>query len=234
MRVVMRTDAPTIAGLALTWREFASADALHSFGIWTLADPDAPLDLLTDEEFQSTDERMPYFGHIWPAAEALVEYILSGPDLRGRRVLDLGCGLGPCGFAAHTRGADVTFFDWEPRALEIVAKTARALRSQDRVHMAVGDWRNPPSFGLFELILAADVLYEARNAPAVAEFLAGHLDGQGEAWVADPGRLHAKSFPDLVEAGGLLVHGTERLPHPDPAAAITCWRLARALRPASP
>src|SRR6185436_12053970 len=135
-------------------------------------DLDSLVSEITQEEFERHDERLPYFGAIWPAAEALATHLLAGPRLDGSRVLDLGCGLGACGFAAHRRGARVTFLDWEPRALALVAASAREQGAPEgECACLVGDWRNPPACGPFDLILGADVLYEERNAPAVAAFL---------------------------------------------------------------
>jgi 2-polyprenyl-3-methyl-5-hydroxy-6-metoxy-1,4-benzoquinol methylase len=204
-----RAGCPLVAGLALQWREFRATgrgDCLDSespaFGLWMpQASLDALVEPLTQEEFARSDERLPYFATLWPAAEALATRVLNGPRLDGRQVLDLGCGLGACGFAAAQRGARVTFFDWEPRALEIVAASARAQAAPvDRFQYIVGDWRKPPTCGPFDLILGADVLYEARNGPAVATFLARHLAPGGEAWLADPGRPHAQAFPALAGA----------------------------------
>ena len=231
----MKDEHPIVAGLKLTWRIFSAppGDSERtnggeiSFGIWVLDDPDAPLDQITQEEFDRNDERIPYFGTIWPSAEALVEIVLAGPSLSEQHVLDLGCGLGPCGFAAARRGARVTFFDWEPRALEIVALSARAQgRPPETFELAVGDWRTPPPIGPFDLVLGADLLYEQRNAPAVAAFLAGHLKPGAEAWITDPGRLHAQPFPSLAERAGLELRAIETLP-PRDARTITLLRLRR-------
>ena len=113
-------------------------------------------------------------------------------------MLDLGCGLGPCGLAAGCRGARVTFLDWEPRALELVAASAGDNGWRDGTFdLVVGDWRRPPLMGKFDLILGADVLYERRNGPTVAAFITDHLQPDGEAWIADPGSQSAL-FPTLA------------------------------------
>ena len=228
-------ERPVIAGLRLTWQTIPGRDrAEPSFGLWVLADPDATLDAMTQEEFDRTDERMPYFAMVWASAESLVAAVLAGPRLDGQHVLDLGCGLGACGFAAACQGARVTFFDWEPRALEIVAASARKQQvPPDTFDFVVGDWRPPPSFGPFDLILGADVLYERRNAPAVAAFLAGHLKPDAEAWIADPGRPQAGPFPALAADAGLIVIGHETLPPREHATEITLLRVRRSANQAA-
>src|SRR5438128_11668824 len=63
-------------------------------GLFALADPDVLLDALTQEEFDRSDGRMPYWAVLWPSALALAKVVLAGASPAGRRVLDLGCGLG--------------------------------------------------------------------------------------------------------------------------------------------
>lgn len=216
-----------ISGLAVTWRQLP-ADSAPAFGLWVLADPDATIDAMTQEEFERTDERMPYFAMVWASADSLVARVLAGPRLDGLHILDLGCGLGACGFAAASRGAHVTFFDWEPRALEIVqASASRQPQPADTFAFVVGDWRDPPQMGPFDLILGADVLYEQRNAPAVAAFLAGHLKPGAEAWIGDPGRPQAGPFPALAEAHGLQLASSEIMPPRPHATEITLLRVLR-------
>jgi SAM-dependent methyltransferase len=225
-----------IAGLKVLWQKFhvpssAGSDAEAgevAFGLWVPDDPDALLDEMTQEEFDRSDERMPYFGTIWPSAESLVAEVLAGPRLDGRRVLDLGCGLGACGFAAVRRGGHVTFFDWETRALELVAASAQAQGlPASTFDLVVGDWRDPPRFGPFDLILGADVLYERRNAPAVAAFLVRHLRPGAEGWITDQGRPQAQEFPALARAEGLELSSSEILPPQPHRLEITLLRLRR-------
>jgi 2-polyprenyl-3-methyl-5-hydroxy-6-metoxy-1,4-benzoquinol methylase len=228
----MPGEHTVVAGLRLSWRQLGD-DPATTFGLWVLDDPDAMLDDLTQDEFDRTDERMPYFALVWPSADALVARLLAGPRLDGQRVLDLGCGLGACGLAAGRIGARVTFFDWEPRAVEIVRASAERQpvpTVQDpaaRFQYAVRDWRQPPPLGQFDQILGADVLYEQRNAPAVATFLAGHLKPGAEAWIADPGRLQAGPFPDLAAQAGLKLVGEETVRVRSNGAEITLLRVRR-------
>ena len=218
------TDTPrVIAGLRVRWRELGS-----SFGLWEPDDPDALLDGMTQDEFERSDERMPYFSAIWASAESLVAHLLLGPPLDGMRTLDLGCGLGPCGFAAAARGARVTFLDWEPRSLDLVAASARdGGWPPDAFELVVGDWRDPPALGPFDVILGADVLYERRNAPAVAAFLASHLLSDGEAWIADPGRPQAAIFPSILRDAGLQLLEAITLPPMPHGTDVVLYRIGR-------
>ena len=237
----MARHRSSVAGLPLIWREFRAirSDGRHaegepiSFGIWVVDDPDALVNRVTLEgpdgrHNDGRDDGMPYFGLIWPAAESLVAKILTGPRLDGMQVLDLGCGLGACGFAATRLGAYVTFLDREPRALEIVrASAAEPEWRAATFDFVVGDWQTPPPIGPFDLVLGADVLYGRENGPAVAAFLAQHLRPGAEAWMADPGRISAESFPTTAREVGLKLVRTERLPTREHQPDVRLLRLRR-------
>ncbi len=54
--------------------------------------------------------------------EIVFDELLSGVDLRGRRVLDAGCGTGPFSVEANRRGARVTSLDIGARLLAITRR----------------------------------------------------------------------------------------------------------------
>jgi len=65
---------------------------------------------------------------------------LEDAGLRGRTVLDVGCGSGDLALAAIARGADrATGFDLGPGAIEAARSLAAERGLSDRVHFAVGD-----------------------------------------------------------------------------------------------
>ena len=71
------------------------------------------------------------------------------------------------------------------------------------------DWRHPSPRQAAQTVLAADVLYEARNAGDLARALTVLVDRGGEAWIADPGRTHLPDFVRL-STGFSFAHTTVR------------------------
>ena len=161
-------------------------------------DPDA----LIDEERFDDDEFMPYWAELWPSGLALAHALPAG--LAGRRVVELGCGLGVPSLVAAVRGAEVTAVDWADDAIELLQENAA--RNGLRLEARVADWR---SFaGAFDLALAADVLYEERNVEPLLELLPQLT---GEVLLSDPGRPHAREFFDRVRLLWRLDEVAERV-----------------------
>jgi predicted nicotinamide N-methyase len=137
----------------------------------------------------------PYWSVLWRSGVALARELEAAP-LGGLRVVELGCGIAVPSIAAARAGADVLATDSDPEALELVAQNAQANGVQ--VETAVVDWAQPDelvSRAPFDLVLAADVLYERA---AVAQLLSLLPRLAPEAWLADPGRTVADAF--LAEA----------------------------------
>ena len=133
----------------------------------------------------------PYWAVLWRSGVALAIEV-AGLDLRGRRVVELGCGLGPPSLAAARAGAEVLATDSAPEALELVARSARA--NELEVETLRADWAAPEALvarAPFDLVFAADVLYEQSAAAPLLELLPRLAP---EALVADPGRPAAEPF----------------------------------------
>ncbi|KAL3132844.1 hypothetical protein ABBQ38_006769 [Trebouxia sp. C0009 RCD-2024] len=73
-------------------------------------------------------DRDPYWCRLWPSAVALAQLILQQPELvKGKRVCDIGCGLGLAGIAAALAGArEVVMLDRETLALQCALLSAQA------------------------------------------------------------------------------------------------------------
>ena len=154
-----------------------------------LRPPDA--DALIDEAAFDEEEFLPYWAELWPSGLALARHV-AGLELAGRKVLELGCGLGLPSLAAAVRGADVLATDWADDAIELLQRNAE--RNGAPVRVARVRWSEPEPLlrsAPWDCVLGADLLYEERNADQLAELLP-RLGG--ETILAEPGRPYAKDF----------------------------------------
>ena len=157
----------------------------------SLLRPVAPEELIDEAAF-AADEFLPYWAELWPAAGALAAALPERFD--GRRVVELGCGLGLPSLVAAARGAVVTATDWAGDAVELLLRNAE--RNGLTVGAEVRDWREQWD-ERFDLAIAADVLYEQRNVTPVAAAL---VTLAPEALVGLAGRPYEAEFLRLVEA----------------------------------
>jgi predicted nicotinamide N-methyase len=131
---------------------------------------------------------------------------LAREDLVGLRAIELGCGVGLPTIAALDRGAQVLATDHNEAALDFAAYNASEELAREP-GTALLDWFSPRLDGLgpFDLVFAADVLYERRNAPALADLVPRLLAPGGEAIFADPRRPPAPSFLETMRVRGFQV-----------------------------
>jgi predicted nicotinamide N-methyase len=145
---------------------------------------------------------MPYWAELWPAGLELARALPT--RLAGVRVVELGCGLGVPALVAAARGADTTAVDWASDAVELLGRNAA--RNGLVVDARVADWR---AFeGRFDLVLAADVLYEARNVGPLLDLLPRLAP---EAILAEPGRPHAAAFLERARSSWAIEPIGERV-----------------------
>ena len=171
-------------------------------------------DLISEADFVH-DERLPYWADLWPAAVVLAEHLLrerallgAAPD--GARALELGCGLGLVTLAAQLAGYAATGTDYYEDALRFTARnTLRHTGEAPAVRLV--DWRAlPTDLGQYDLVLAADVLYERAYAAYVADAIARTTAPSGRALVADQGRVALEAFLEEAAARGLVMQVVHR------------------------
>ena len=169
---------------------------------------------LIDEDDYARDERLPYWAELWPSAHVLAAE-LEARDLTGARVIELGCGVGLPSVVAALRGAEVLATDWYEDALGFVRSNAGAAAA--RVGTRLLDWNDPPPdlvspAAARDLVIGADLLYEARNGPALAALLPALLRPGAEALIADPRRPHADALLTSLVAAG-WIHDMREVRH---------------------
>jgi predicted nicotinamide N-methyase len=152
--------------------------------------PPSP-DELIDEAAFADDEFLPYWAELWPSGLALARHVAT-LELKRLRVVELGCGLGLPSLAAARRGAHVLATDWAEDAVDLLLRNAERNAVSLRVRRV--RWSEPEPLlraAPWDLVLGADLLYEARNADQL-EMLLPCLGG--DVLLAEPGRPYAKDF----------------------------------------
>lgn len=175
-----------------------------------LADEGSSLDAVTaalpgDVPSERLEELCPYFGVVWPSARAMADTVAglgAAGSLRGRRVLELGCGLGAPSLVAGLLGAEVLATDYHPDVPALLERNL-ARNGVAGVRYAHVDWRREADLPVgFDVVLAADSLYLPGLPPLVLRAIARGLSAGGVAFVTDPGRPALQEFADRAEAAG--------------------------------
>lgn len=181
------------------------------------------------------EDRDPYWTCIWPSSQVLASSVLTMPNLvEKKRVADFGAGLGLAGVGAGLAGAaEVVFLDREPLSLECsllnaymnglhvcqnppeMAASFSHVRGETAsydtpVYAEVFDWnkdvQDPHGF---DVIVACDVLYEARSIEAIARVMPELVKEEGGTIIlADPpnrARANREKFIGLMKVSGFRV-----------------------------
>ena len=135
--------------------------------LWLL-DADYPQGKLSPEEMQRVMDNPLYWVFCWASGQVLARFLLQQPErVRGRRVLDFGCGSGVVAIAAARAGAaEVIACDIDPLALQATRLNA----ALNGVELTITDDYEGVD-GRLDLIIVADVLYDRGNFPWLQRFV---------------------------------------------------------------
>lgn len=146
----------------------------------------------------------PLFGVVWPSGLALARLMVDF-DVAGRRVLEVGCGIGLASLLLNKRGSDITATDYHPEAAGFLAVNVD-LNDGAAIPFVRTGWHEEDAavsgLGRYDLIIASDVLYERGHASLLSAFIDRHAHRGCEVVLLDPGRGSANRFTRLMTARG--------------------------------
>lgn len=143
----------------------------------------------------------PLFGIIWPSGQVLA-HLMFDYEIAGKRILEVGCGIGLSSLVLNHRLADITATDCHPEVGNFL--TANVLLNQGRaipfVRTGWGDAQT--ALGQFDLIVGSDLLYEREHVELLASFIDQHANPHCAVVLVDPGRgNHARFSKKMVSLG---------------------------------
>ncbi len=147
-------------------------------------------------------DKIPYFSRLWESARALAELVVEREEFfAGRRVLELGCGLGLPALCAGKCGARVTASDFHPDNRAFFRQNA-ILNNLPEIEYWQFDWRQPGPTAEFEIILGSDLIYEKEMLDSLVSCVCRYLTPGGCFIFADPGRSALQKTVTMFEEAG--------------------------------
>ncbi|HEV2129121.1 MAG TPA: methyltransferase domain-containing protein [Thermomicrobiales bacterium] len=197
-------------------------------GTRTLVEITRPIDTnrLLDQVVDDPEQNLPYWSEIWPSGIALAGDIIHHPDrVHGKRVIELGTGVGITAAVAIAHGAELTVIDYAEEALTLTRMTCLRHAGAEPADARRVNWRLPDvaalvKHGHFDVVLAADALYERRDIEPLIVAVETLVASDGAVWLAEPGRKPAEVFLSGMAARGWTGPSTQwNGPWPDPKDA---------------
>lgn len=191
------------------------------FEMTTIRDLDESIDTLCeffgedDQDNSLAEEYCPYFGVLWEAGVGLSQF-LSNIDVRGKKVLEIGCGLALPSFVVTKNGGEIIATDFHADVPLFLSENQK--KNNIQFQYRVMNWRNEiertkNDLGHFDIVIGSDILYESQHPMQVAQALIAFLNPGGKIILADPGRAYIQKFiTSMNELGYKEKFSTEKVP----------------------
>ena len=150
------------------------------------------------------DERIPYWAELWASALALSQYLVTSKiDFQGKKVLEIGAGLGLPSIVAAKLGAEVCVSDYLPEAVDFSRKNFE--KNNLTADFQILDWRTPDKSFAADIVLAADVAYEKRMFEYLPLAFKTFCKPNGTIFLSEPNRGLAQYFLQDLHNQGFIV-----------------------------
>ena len=143
----------------------------------------------------------PLFGVVWDSSEVLAHHMLDY-KIKGKRILEVGCGIALSSLMLNRRLADITATDYHPEVGPFLLKNVLLNEGKPIPFVRTG-WEDENSgLGLFDLVIGSDLLYERSHTSLLSNFIEQHAKPDCDVVIVDPGRGHHANFSKKMVALG--------------------------------
>lgn len=143
----------------------------------------------------------PIFGVIWTSGEVLA-HLMFDYQIEGKRILEVGCGIGLASLVLNHRLADITATDYHPEAEGFLVQNVKLNNGPEIPFVRTGWDDRDIGLGEFDLIIGSDLLYEAGHVKSLSGFIDRHAELHCEVIIVDPGRGHSGRFSKTMSTLG--------------------------------
>lgn len=175
-----------MSGLRIRYQTFEFEDMdIH---VRTLRDRRQFLDIDgAAEKVGISSATWPMFGVVWASGLVLAKLMIDY-QVEGKRILEVGCGIGLASLVLNSRSADISATDHHPEAEAFLLENIK-LNNGTQIPFIRTGWQDQDcGFGKFDLIIGSDLLYEPDHAKLLADFIDIHTKAHCEVIIVDPCR----------------------------------------------
>jgi predicted nicotinamide N-methyase len=153
------------------------------------------------------DERIPYWAEVWSSAIGLATYISDNKHLFiGKRVLEIGAGLGLPSIMASFYTTDIVVTDYIQEAIDFAAHNWKLNHHEGRANFEILDWRATETFSQkFDIVLASDIAYEKGGFDKLFTALFKLLTPEGIVILSEPNRYIGKPFIERLKTAKNII-----------------------------
>lgn len=142
----------------------------------------------------------PFWAKIWTSAIALADFLRTEPEwVRGKRVLELGAGIGLPSFSVAKQAAEMIISDHAPEAVALIAQNIQYLELANAQARLI-DWNHFPSDIVTDVVLLSDVNYAPEQFEALLTLIRKLLEQGTVILLATPQRITASPFAEALQA----------------------------------
>lgn len=148
-----------------------------------------------------TSSNWPVFGIVWDSSKVLAHF-MSDYEVKGKRILEVGCGMALTSLMLNGRNADITATDYHPE-VEVFLDKNILLNEGKAIPFVRTDWADENNnLGRFDLVIGSDILYERDHIELLSNFINQHTQPECEVIIVDPGRAqHARFSKKMISLG---------------------------------
>ena len=151
----------------------------------------------------------PLWSKIWEPSLVLADFLAGMPPEPGKRLLEIGGGIGLVSIVAASFGHDITLTEHNPHALEFARANAHANGCPDLKILDL-DWNRPSLEGAFERIVGSEVVYHERDFEPLEKLFRSLLKPGGEIILTEGVRKTSMDFFERMQ-GRYYVRGMKKV-----------------------
>lgn len=121
----------------------------------------------------------PLWAKVWPSALVLADYMAVQPANTGKKILEIGAGLGIAGLSASMFGHNVTISESDTHAVEFIKANA-FINDCREVTVISMDWNCPPTSTQYDQIIGSEVIFRKEDFGPIQKLFKSILKPDGE------------------------------------------------------